>query len=182
MGVPSCGKTTLAIAKANLIHAQTGKPVCIIDTAEVAQVAGIPKLTTDTEVTRSLWENPRGHCRIVPQTTDELEHWCKVLRKGKDVVLLLDESHVWLDAHGSRVPSLLRLMRSTQHCRVDVVATTHHLTGDVSQLALTCATEIYVFRCVSPRTLDVLESEFRLPREAISSLGQGEFATVRLGF
>jgi hypothetical protein len=73
------------------------------------------------------------------------------------------------------------LARTWQHSRLTIRLTTQRL-EDIHQDWIACTTELYVFRCTSPRTLDRLEAEFGMKREEIAALPRGSFLTWRAGF
>jgi len=72
-------------------------------------------------------------------------------------------------------------MRTHRHARANVFLTAQHLTGDIPQEALSCAPEIYCFRCVSPAVLARLEAE-GIDAEAVKVLPTREYIRHYNGF
>lgn len=181
VGCPQSGKTTLARWEASRLSRERGWPVLVIDAASVHNLADVPSATVD-EAISALWKEPRGSARIAPRSLEEVDRACRAVRAGKRVVLLVDEAHYFLSAQSGVSSELLRLMRATQHAQAEVLLTTHHLTGDVPQSALSCTSRLLVFRCTSPRVLRVLETEFGFPRQEVRELPQYHYRVRSLGF
>jgi len=156
-------------------------PVCVIDSAVVHNFTDVPLHTVD-EAIDALWKEPRGTCRIVPRSIEDVDRICRAIQAGKDCILLVDEAHFWLSAQSGVSSELTKLMRATQHARADLFLTTQHLTGDVPQTALSCTSHLYVFRCTAPRVLQTLEREFGFDRQAVANLPQHAFLEKVMGF
>ena len=181
VGCPQSGKTTLARVLAARRRAERGVPVLVLDSALVHNFTDVP-LHTIEEARHALWREPRGSCRIAPSSLDDVDRMCRAVQAGKDCIVLVDEAHFWLSAQSGVSSELTKLMRATQHARVDLYLTTQHLTGDVPQTALSCTSDLYVFRCTAPRVLQTLEREFSIPRETAGSLPQWSYIERRIGF
>ena len=181
VGCPQSGKTTLAVSLAARLSRERRVPVLVVDSAEVHNLASVPRASIK-EAIRACWESPRGNARLVPRDLREMNRICSVVRAGGNIVLLVDEANFWLSAQSGVSGDLTRLMRATQHAQVDVILTTQHLTGDVPQVALSCTSALYVFRCTAPRVLQTLEREFGMDRAAIASLPQFSYIPQRIGF
>jgi hypothetical protein len=181
VGCPQSGKTTLARWLAGELSRARGVPVLVIDPAKVWNLADQREYEIE-EAVGALWKEPRASARIVPRGLADVDRMCRAIRAGKDVVLLVDEAHFWLSAQSGSSPQLVALMRATQHARADLILTTHHLTGDVPQSALSCTTEIYAFRNVAPRVLECLDRSFGLPADRVRALPQFRWMRARLGF
>lgn len=182
VGVPMSGKSTLSLYHAAQLKRATGFPLLALDSQPAKQLAGVPHVATVDEAIASVWGRPRRSCAIIPQSLDEVDALCAAVSAGKDVVLLVDEAHRWLSAQSGSSAALLQVMRATQHARCHALLTTQHLTGDVPQAALSCAPQLYIFRCSGPRVLRTLQSEFGIPPRVAARLPQHEFIAHRLGF
>lgn len=181
VGCPQSGKTSLAKHSARVAHLNRGWPVLIVDSAEVHNLADVPLHSTEDAI-EALWREPRGHARVVPRDIEEMDRLMRAVRAGKRVVVVVDEAHFWLSAQSGVSGELVKLMRATQHAQVDLILTTQHLTGDVPQSALSCTTDLYVFRCTAPRVLQTLDREYGLEREQVRNLPQFHFLHVSTGF
>ncbi len=182
VGLPKSGKTSLALNNALASARSSGVPLILIDSGEVTQFEKLPRYSV-SDVIEACWAEPR--CQVahfVPRSREELWSLCRAIRKGKNVVVLVDEAAFWLGGHTSSSDELLRLLRSTQHSQTELHLTTQHLSGDVPSAALSCTSDLFVFKASSPRVLDVLEKDYGIPRERVSALGQLEFLKHRIGF
>lgn len=182
IGIPQSGKTTLAVSRAIQRAEERGVPLVAIDSGAVDQLRGLPPAETPGDVVQIAFREHRS-CRYVPSDLEDCERVLRVLRKGRRLVVLVDEAHYWLSAHTDGTSSeLVHLMREGQHARTDLFLTTHHLTGDVPQAALTCTSRVLVLRCIAPRVLDLLSKEWGFDRGAVQSLPQFHYLEKRLGF
>jgi hypothetical protein len=181
VGIPQSGKTTHALRLVTEASTRLRIPFLALDSAHVAQLGGIPRARSFDDVLRRLWID-RSSCAWSPNHLDDVDRTCKAIRAGRRVLLLVDEAHFWLSSRSGVSASLVALMRATQHAESHVYLTTHHLTGDIPQSALSCAPTLYVFRCTSPRVLQVLEQEFALDSALIRTLPQFAFIEHRTGF
>lgn len=73
-------------------------------------------------------------------------------------------------------------MRATQHVQTRLYLTTQHFTADIPQAALSCAPDLFVFRCTSPRVLEVLERNFGMDTEHVRRLPQFHYLQHRTSF
>lgn len=181
VGCPQSGKTTLARELASRLHRERGVPVLVLDAQEVHNFADVPARDL-ADVAATLWRHPRASVRVVPRNVEEVDRLCRAASAGGDLVVLVDEAHNWLSAQSGCSGELVRLMRTVQHARADLFLTTQHLTGDVHQGALSCTTELYVFRNTSPRVLQVLERDFGMDRARVQALPQFRCLRKVLGF
>jgi hypothetical protein len=181
IGIPQSGKTTLAVSRAVACARERRVPLFAIDGANVAQLRGFPLRSSVLEALDAGFA--RGEdSRVRPSSRDELDALLRGIRAGKRAVVLVDEAHRWLSAQSGSSGELLHLMRETQHAQVDLFATTHHLTGDVPQAAISCTSRVLVFRCIAKAVLDRLESEWSLPRRTVSTLPQFHYLEHVTGF
>lgn len=181
VGCPQSGKSTLARELASRLHRERRVPVIVLDAQSVHNFAELPECKLE-DVAATVWKHPRASVRVVPRDVDEVDRICRAVSAGGDVVLLVDEAHNWLSAQSGCSGELVRLMRTVQHARADLFLTTQHLTGDVHQGALSCTSELYVFRNTSPRVLQVLERDFGMDRAKIQALPQFKCFRKLLGF
>lgn len=181
VGVPQSGKTTLALAHAAELHRATGFPLVVFDSAEVRQLAGVPRVESVDAAVQALWRDRRS-CSFVPRELRDVDRMCAAIRGGKEVIALVDEAHVWLSAHDGASSELVAIMRATQHARCHLLLTTQHLTGDIPQAALSCAPTLYVFRSTSSAVLKTLERTYGIPPAIAGTLAQYQFCRQRTGF
>lgn len=181
IGIPQSGKTTLAVSRAVARARERGVPLFAIDGAEAAQLRGFPLRSSVLEALDASFA--RGEdSRIVPRSIGELDALLRGIRAGRRAVVLVDEAHNWLSARDGTSGELLRLMRKTQHAEVDLFATTHHLTGDVPQAAISCTQRVLVFRQTASVVLDRLERDWNAPRRKVATLPQFHYLELVIGF
>lgn len=181
IGIPQSGKTTLAVSRAVARARERGVPLFAIDGANVAQLRGFPARASVLEALEASFA--RGEdSRVRPRSLEELDALLRGIRAGKNAVVLIDEAHRWLSARDGSSGELLHLMRETQHARIDLFATTQHLTGDVPQAAISCTARVLVFRCTAQVVLDRLEREWSAPRRTVASLPQFHYVELVIGF
>lgn len=181
IGIPQSGKTTLAVSRAVRCARERRVPLFAIDGAEAAQLRGFPLRASPLEALDASFR--RGEdSRLVPSSIDELDALLRGIRAGRRAVVLVDEAHNWLSARDGTSGELLKLMRKTQHAEVDLFATTHHLTGDVPQAAMSCTQRMLVFRQTASVVLDRLERDWNAPRQVVSTLPQFGYLELVLGF
>ena len=181
IGIPQSGKTTLAVSRAVARARERGVPLFAIDPAYVAQLRGFPARSSVLEALEASFA--RGEdSRVCPRSREELDSLLRGIHAGKRAVVLVDEAHTWLSAQSGSSGALLHLMRQTQHAQVDLFATTHHLTGDVPQAAISCTSRVIVFRAIAKAVLDRLESEWNLPRATVATLPQFHYLEHVTGF
>lgn len=181
VGAPQSGKTTLARHLAAQLRKERNVPVVVLDSQQVHNFADLPERQL-SDLAGTVWKEPRASVRVVPRDLADVERICGAIRRARDVVLLVDEAHYWLSAQSGSSAELVGLMRATQHARADLILTTQHLTGDVPQAALSCTTEIYAFRCTSPRVLKCLETDFGLDRRQVAQLPRFQCMRKVIGF
>lgn len=182
IGIPQSGKTTLAVSRAIARAEERGVPLVAIDSARVEQLRGLPEATSPDDLVQLAFREKRS-CRYVPHVPEDCDRVLRAIRKGRKVVVLVDEAHYWLSAHTAATCSeLVHLMREAQHSRVDLFLTTQHLTGDVPQAALSCTSRVLVLRCTAPRVLDLLSKTWALDRGTIQALPQFHYLEAQIGF
>lgn len=180
VGVPRAGKTTLAAQHAAELSRLTGWPVLVIDSAGAAQLGGVPRARNLADAIEHVWQR-RTHAAFTPDDAAEVDAAARAVLAAGRVVLLVDEAAFWINSRNANGP-LLRIMRAHRHAKVWALLTTQHLSADVPQSALSCAPELYVFRCTSPAVLDRLEREYGLERNRVANLGIGRYLRVETGF
>jgi hypothetical protein len=181
VGIPGAGKTTLARRHACELSAAEKKPILFLDSAGVANFEDVQHARTLKDLAHLVWT--RGeHAAWIPTSSEEVEALVHLVAARGSIVLLVDEAAFWLSSSRGRGGGLLRLMRAHRHARVHLLLTTQHLSGDVPQEALSCAPDLYVFRCTSPVVLDRLEREYGVERRKVSCLTRGEFLHLSTSF
>lgn len=181
LGIPGSGKTSQAIVDCWQRTGNRGVPAIMLDPARVAAMRKVHHAGSVSELERRVYREGK-HTAITPGSKDVAEAvFALVLKRGK-CVLLVDESAEFLQASGSRVSALMLLMRRWRHLEVDVLLTTQHLSGDVSQAALSLNPTLCVFRTTAPRSLEVLERDFGLTKSKVLGLEQFEFVEVFQGW
>lgn len=181
VGIPEAGKTTLAVHDACSAAATNGWPLVVLDTAGVDQLAHVPAARSVAELERQVWTEG-VHARFVPDDQEDVDLVCDLVLARRRVNLLVDEAADWLDAHRGKHSPLMRLLRRHRHARARVFLTTQHLSADVPQTALSCAPQLYVFRCVAPAVLDRLQRDYNLDPAIVANLPQGSYLRVSTGF
>lgn len=181
VGIPGAGKTTLAVSHLARDAAANRWPAVVLDSSDVAQLAHVPHVANVDELAAAVWE--RGeHVALVPRDGAEVERVCDLVLRLRRVNLLVDEAAFWISSNKGRDSSLLRLMRAHRHAQARLYLTTQHLSADVPQAALSCAPELFVFRCTSPVVLERLEREFAIDPELVRELPRGSFIRHTTGF
>lgn len=181
VGIPRAGKTRLAHSHLVQQCKRSRWPGLVVDSQGVDNFQAWPKAASTDEAGASIW----GARRSIAYTPPDAECFEAIIRQVLDrgrCNLLIDEAAFWLGAHRGRGGSLLRLLRAYRHAPASVFLTTQHLSGDVPQEALSCAPELFVFRCTSPAVLDRLEREYSADRRQIAALPQGCFVRISQGF
>jgi hypothetical protein len=181
VGIPGAGKTTLARRHACELAAAERKPIVFVDSAGVANFEDVQHARSLKDLVRLVWIDGQ-HAAWIPSSSEDVEQLVGQVAARGSVVLLVDEAAFWLSSSRGRGGGLLRLMRAHRHARVHLLLTTQHLSGDVPQEALSCAPDLYVFRCTSPAVLDRLEREYGVNRREVSCLTRGEFLHLSTSF
>ncbi len=184
VGVPGSGKTTRALSDLWALCRVTGRPALVIDSAEVAELASVPRVASRHDLAERLWKTGE-HCRYVPKGPEDLAPVLRAVRDVGGCNVLIDEAHYWISARSRSIGGealLPQIMRGHRHSACWLLLTTHHLTADLSQEAVSCAPVLCIFRCTSPRVLDTLEKEWGLPRSEVAALERFRYFEVRPGF
>lgn len=180
-GAPGAGKTTLALARAAAKRDELGLPVLVIDSEGLLDTAPAHYCPTVRDAIECTWGT--GHsARVIPRGEDDVAALARAAESAGNVVLVIDEAWRWLNARGRSIEPLFALMRKHRHANVSLHLTTQHLTGDVSQEALSCAPELFVFRCTSGTVLERLRREYGIDPATVSTLPRWQYLRVRLGF
>jgi hypothetical protein len=183
VGTTGTGKTTLMCSMGLARAAERGVPAILIDSEGVV---GRDKFDADgvrtlEELLDAVWRDGK-HARYHPAGAADVARLCEVIRRGKDVVLLIDEISYW-GRGASPVPELARLCRIHRHSRLDLFATSQY-PGDISPLIWNIRSDTYVFRNDSLRALERLGEELRLTEdeeEAISQLPNLKYIHFQTG-
>lgn len=180
MGIPGSGKTYLALQHLREAMARNGWPALLIDSIGEEQVAHVPHARSVREAIEWVWGAGES-AAYIPPGIEEVNALLRPCLEVGRVNVWIDEAHTWLTARRGTDGPLLRLMRTHRHARVNLFLTAQHLTGDVPQEALSCAPEIYCFRCTSPAVLERLGREGIDP-DVVRALPSREFVRHYEGF
>lgn len=181
VGIPEAGKTTLA-AHHLADHARLNRRPClVIDSQGVRNFATWRYARDLGELAELVWRDGQ-HAAFTPRDEADVERVCAALLEAGHVNVLVDEAAFWMNAHTWRKGLLGRVMRAHRHCQVRLLLTTQHLSGDVPQGALSCAPDLYVFRCTAAAVLARLEQDYGLQPLEVAALPQGRFLHVHQGF
>lgn len=159
---------------------RNGWPALLIDSIGEEQVRDVPHARSVREAIEWVW-GAGEKAAYVPKDVEEVNALVRACLEPGRVNLWVDEAHTWLSARRGVDGPLLRLMRTHRHARANVFLTAQHLTGDVPQEALSCAPELYVFRCTAPAVLERLERE-GLDPQAVRALPAREWIRHYAGF
>lgn len=181
VGIPEAGKTTLAAHHLARAARRNGRPCLVIDSQGVRNFSRWQYAASVAEVGQLLW-GARRHCAYTPRDAEEVELLCTALLEVGQVNVLVDEAAYWINAHTWVRSKLSRLMRAHRHAQVWLHLTTQHLSGDVPQAALSCAPDLFIFRCTSKAVLARLQDEYGLESARVSALPQGRYLRVSQGF
>lgn len=181
VGIPKSGKTTLARAHAIEAARENRFPILVIDSEGVAQLEGFAHARSVEHARAAVFER-RLSCAYHPNDREEVWELLRSCRKPGRVNVLIDEAHLWLSAGSSSRDPMLQLMRSHRHARVRLFLTTQHLSGDVPQAAISCAPEVFVFRCTGQPTLDRMETQWGIRPEVARNLRQFHYLRHYEGF
>ena len=179
VGCPHSGKTTAASVHARWFREKFGVPVVVVDSEETEDFRGLDHCAP-RELPELVWKAKQS-VAVKPGSVADVDAVAEAVRAGKDVVLLVDEASLWLSNRRCS-EALLRVLRTTQHCRVRVLLTTQHFSGDIPQAALACAPDLYLFRTTSPRALDVLSRHFSIDAEQARTLEKHHYLAQRTSF
>jgi hypothetical protein len=184
VGIPRAGKTRLAHAHVVQLAKATGRPALVIDAQGADNFAAWPHVASLEEALLTVY-GLRKSCAWTPtgpSDNDDVAALARAARTAKGAHLLFDEASFWLSSSRGRGGDLLRLARVFRHAETSLLFTTQHLSGDVPQEAITCADRLHVFRCTSPRALQVLQTGFNVDASRVRSLPQGRYLTIEQGF
>ena len=182
-GDTGTGKTTWGLQFA-IAHAHDrGLPLLCIDSFGARNFDGWTACRAGGGA--SLVRRLYGECRNACWTPTAPEEVCAIARvlqemgkRGRPVVVLIDETSPWLSAY-SRPNELLLLVRSYRHSAVSIISTTQYL-GDVPPIYLQCQSVSVFFRNTSPRALQRIADTYpSVPIETVRTLPVGSF--VRIG-
>jgi KaiC/GvpD/RAD55 family RecA-like ATPase len=183
VGGTGTGKTTLACRLAMEQAGKRGVPGILIDSEGVVGSDKWDAETPDSlqDLVRVVWQEGR-HARWVVRDPEEVSLISEAIRRGKDIVLCVDEISYW-GRGASPIPELARLFRVHRHSRVDIYATSQY-PGDISPMIWNVRTHAYVFRNDSVRAIERLRVELGLLRseeDAIRTLPNLKYETFETG-
>lgn len=183
-GTCKSGKTRYAWRMALALSAQTGDPILVIDPTRDEHFEHLPRASTVVGITRLLWGSHES-CVFTPKDAEQMQLMMLCVTKGKDVVLLVDESWEYLSAHGlGRTGSLMKLIRQHRHFRTYVILTAQYLAGDIPMSALAAGPKLHVFRSTATSVLKRLREINRdvFDPDRVKSLKQYEHIQHTDGF
>lgn len=179
VGCPHSGKTTLASVHARWIAEEIGYRVVVLDSEQVSDFRGLPHVAPQ-ELPDLVWKQ-RKIAAVTPRNLADVESVARIVRAGKDAVLLVDEASLWLSNRRCS-EELLRVLRTTQHCRSRVLLTTQHFSGDIPQPALACAPDLFLFRTTAPRALEALSKHYDVDAAQVRALTRYSYLAKRTTF
>jgi len=159
---------------------RNGWPALLVDTIGEEQIRDVPHARNVREAIEWVW-GAGEHAAFIPKSADDVNALVRACADPGRVNLWIDEAPTWLTAKRGTDGPLLHLMRTHRHARANLFLTAQHLTGDVPQAALSCAPELFVFRCTAPAVLARLEAE-GLDPESVRALPSREFIRHYNGF
>lgn len=187
VGVPGCGKTSLALARSFDASRHSGFPILVIDSQDTVhekdadgkfagEISGFEKAPTVPAAISRLW-GAGLHTRFVPPRgesgTEAVNKLCAAVRAAGRAVLLIDEVAFWATAHGT--PEELEfLLRVWRHSGAKIYMTTQY-PGDVAPIVMTCVGRVFAFRCSTLAALDRLERTFLMDPDEIRNLPKFSF-------
>lgn len=178
--MPGSGKTYLSLEHLRDAIRSTGWPAILVDSIGDEHLDGMPHARSVREALE--WTFGAGqNSAFRPDSVEEVDALVRACMEPGRVNLWVDEAPFWLSSRKGTGGPLVKLMRTHRHARANVFLTAQHLTGDVPQEALSCAPELYVFRCTAPAVLQRLERE-GLDVERIRNLQPREFVRHYEGF
>lgn len=179
IGVPKCGKTTLAEHHVRQFQLVTKLPVAIIDCRRVSNFATRPHLPNLYEVGKAL--AARRDVVYSPSNASDFHRLCAMLEIGGNCHAILDEVNAYCDSHLPKDHPIDGLMREARHRNVSLHFTTQYV-GDLWPRAFSYDPTVYVFCSVGSRNLKRIEDEFDFSAERVSTIPQYKYLTYKAGF
>lgn len=182
VGAPQRGKTTLALKHAEQLSVSTGKPCLTLDLGGARQFVDEYHEISLGDIADGLWTSGE-HLYYTPDDVGDIDSLCKMLAKGRDFILVVDEAVHALNAKGAKSAELLKIMRTHSHARAHILLTTQHFSGDIPSEARSVDPHLYIFTVSKQAlpTLELLEAYYGIERERVTSLPVGEFIEVAPG-
>lgn len=179
-GAQGCGKTTLAKNIVAELVKNLDCPLVGVDShGDLSDMYGIQPVTSvhdviDTYVTK------KQSVLFDPPEDEPLERLARALLESGRCVLFIDEM-----SYSCKFDTMKKwtrkLFRKYRKCKVAIVGTTQVI-SDIHPLALQGTLELHAGLQVSERSIQRLENEFRMKREALMNAGRGHFETFRRPF
>lgn len=98
--------------------------------------------------------------------------------KASPIAVLVDEVSAW--TMETRSKALRKICRVWRHAKLTLLITSQHVSADLGQVMLACNPLFYLFRTTSPRSLDWIEDNVRIPRESIEALPDRHWFEIRI--
>lgn len=182
VGAPESGKTTLALKHAFALVEMRRVPLIVVDNGHIPMFADKYHEQNIDELCEGVWREGVS-CYYTPKDPlIDVDIICDACYEAKDCIILIDETNYSVTARSPVKSGFLRLMRSHQHCRVHVLCTTQHLSGDIPAACFSCAPHVYIFRTTSRPALKMIEEEWNLDRNTAMNLPQFEYREHYSGF
>ncbi len=172
------GKTTLALKHRDYLIAKRRVP-----SITLACVKGVKQFRSEffeyqlRDVIDSVWKHG-DHVYYAPKSLREVDELCAAIMDAQDVVLMVDEAHVYLNAKGECSDGLISIMRAHAHCGLHVLLTTQHFSGDIPQPARSCAPYVHVFQSSGKASRDLLVKGYQVPENVLLGMDVGEYVTI----
>lgn len=181
IGCPGSGKTTEAIRRAKLRSEETGYPILAIDPGGVEQFQSWPRAKTAKEVCLALWGSG-SHVAWTPESSDDFDRVIGAVRKGKRVIVLIDELKFVLPSSRSMSIPFQLAVRLWRHSDLPAIYATTQSYSDAARPLRAAVSRWTVFRMTAPGDLDALREDFGLDPSEISSLPRFQSKEVQTGF
>ncbi len=177
LGAPGTGKSKLAHQLALDEVNRTGYPLLIIDPARAWNFASYPHARTRGEIADRLWGEGK-HVAFTPENEDDFEPIMKGIRAGERVIVLIDELKFVLPSARSMSFQFQMAVRLWRHAKIPAIFATTQCYQDAARPLKAAVRLWYIFRMTDPGDLDHLAKDFRLEKELVENLRDGEYLLV----
>lgn len=181
IGCPGSGKTTEAIRRAIVRSKETGYPILAIDPGGVEQFQEWPRAKNPREAATALW-GTGGHVVWTPENPDDFDYMIGAVRKGKRVIVLIDELKFVLPSNRSISLPFQLAVRLWHHSDLPAIYATTQSYADAARPLRAAVSRWTIFRMTAPGDLDALHEDFGCDQSAVSQLPRFQFLEIKTGF